>query len=96
MQPHNKGLTTIQTHQHTTRTTADDDRNRGRLNSRSPGADRSPRPTQQPQPRSRPLPAADSEEATPCEPDLATTRSQSASPRLLEGGSEMKARAADA
>jgi hypothetical protein len=31
-------------------------------------------------------PAADSEEATPSEPDPASTRSQSASPRLLEGG----------
>ena len=49
-----------------------------------------PRPTQQPQEqpqaRSRPLPAADSEEAAPSEPDPASTRSQSASPRLLEGG----------
>ena len=51
---------------------------------------RKPRPTQQPQEqpqaRSRPLPAADSEEAAPGEPDPASTRSQSASPRLLEGG----------
>ena len=39
---------------------------------------------------------ADSEEVAPSEPDPAFTRSQSASPRLLEGGSEMKARAADA
>ena len=39
-----------------------------------------------PQARSRPLPAADSEEAAPSEPDPASTRSQSASPRLLEGG----------
>ena len=31
-------------------------------------------------------PAADSEEATPSEPDPASTRSQSASPRLLEDG----------
>jgi hypothetical protein len=31
-------------------------------------------------------PAADSEEAAPCEPDPAPSRSQSASPRLLEGG----------
>jgi hypothetical protein len=46
-------LTTIQTHQHTTRTTA-----------RRP----KPRPTQQPQPRSRPLPAADSEEAATAKP----------------------------
>ncbi len=45
-----------------------------------------PRRTQQPQARSRPLPAADSEEATPSEPDPASARSQSASPRLLEGG----------
>ena len=43
-------------------------------------------PTQQPQARSRPLPAAESEEAAPSEPDPASTRSQSASPRLLEGG----------
>ena len=43
-----------------------------------------PRPTQQPQARSRPLPAADSEEAAPSEPDPASTRSQSASPRLLD------------
>ena len=35
-----------------------------------------PRPTQQPQPRSRPLPAVDSEEAAPCEPDPAASRSQ--------------------
>ena len=54
---------------------------------------RKPRPTQQPgqpqeqlQARSRPLPAADSEEAAPSEPDPASTRSQSSSPRLLEGG----------
>ena len=40
---------------------------------------------QQPQPRSRTLPAADSEEAAPSEPDPAASRSQSASPRLLEG-----------
>ena len=50
---------------------------------------RKPRPTQQPQEqlqaRSRPLPAADSEEAALSEPDPASTRSQSASPRLLEG-----------
>ena len=49
-----------------------------------------PRPTQQqpeqPQARSRPLPTADSEEAAPSEPDPASTRPQSASPRLLEGG----------
>ena len=60
--------------------------------------DRSRGPTQQPQARSRPLPAADSEEATPSEPDPASTRSQSASPRAcskVEVG-EMKARAADA
>ena len=44
------------------------------------------RPAQHPQARSRPLPAADSEEAAPSEPDPAFTRSQSASPRLLEGG----------
>ena len=31
-------------------------------------------------------PAADSEEAAPCEPDPAPSRSQSASPRLLKGG----------
>ena len=43
-------------------------------------------PTPQPQARSRPLPAADSEEAAPSEPDPASTRSQSASPRLLESG----------
>ena len=36
--------------------------------------------------RAEPLPAADSEEAAPSEPDPASTRSQSASPRLLEGG----------
>ena len=53
-----------------------DGRNRGRLNSRS-------RPRGG---RSRPLPAADLEEAAPSEPDPASTRSQSASPRLLEGG----------
>ena len=53
-------LTTIQTHQHTTRTSA-----------RRP----KPRPTQQPQARSRPLPAVDSEEAAPSEPDPASTRS---------------------
>ena len=64
-------LTTIQAHQHT-RTTA-----------RRP----IPRPAQQPQPRSRTLPAADSEEAAPpSEPDPAASRSESASPRLLEGG----------
>ena len=40
----------------------------------------------QPQPRSRTLPAADSEEAAPSEPDPAASRSESASPRLLEGG----------
>jgi len=45
-----------------------------------------PRPTQQPQARSRPPPAADSEEATPSETDPTSTRSQRASPRLLEGG----------
>ena len=39
-----------------------------------------------PQPRSRTLPAADSEEAAPSEPGPAASRSQSASPRLLEGG----------
>jgi len=51
-----------------------DDRSRGRL-------------TIEPlQARSRPLPAADSEEATPSEPDPASNRSQSASPRLLESG----------
>jgi len=56
-----------------------------------------PWPTQQPQARSRPLPAADSEEAAPSEPDPASTRSQSASPRLLSKVvGEMKARAADA
>ena len=44
-----------------------------------------PRPTQQPQAQSRPLPAVDSEEAAPSEPDPASTRSQSASPRLLKG-----------
>ena len=43
-------------------------------------------PQEQPQARSRPLPAADSEEAAPGEPDPASTHSQSASPRLLEGG----------
>jgi hypothetical protein len=43
-------------------------------------------PTQEPQAQSRPPPAADSEEATPSEPDPASTRSQSASPRLLESG----------
>ena len=58
-----------------------DDRIRGRLPgpaqySRSPGR----------QPRSRTLPAADSEEAAPSELDPAASRSQSASPRLLEGG----------
>ena len=63
-------LTSIQTQRHTRTTT------------RRP----KPRPTQQPQARSRPLPAADSEEAAPSEPDPASTRSQSASPRLLEGG----------
>ena len=61
-------LTTI-----TTRTTARRPRNRGRLNSRSPGADRSsvasPRPTQ-----------ISDQEAAPSEPDPAATRSQSASP----------------
>ena len=46
--------------------------NRGRLNSRRPRAE-------------RPLPAVDSEEAAPSEPDPASTRSQSASPRLLKG-----------
>ena len=49
-----------------------------------------PQPTQQPheqrQAQSRQLPAADSEEAAPSEPDPASTRSQSASPRLLESG----------
>ena len=50
-----------------------DGRNRGRLKSAG-------------QARSRPHPAADSEEAAPGEPDPASTRSQSASPRLLEGG----------
>ena len=65
-----KNLTTIQTHENT-RTTA-----------RRPY----PRPTQQPQPRSRMLPAADSEEAAPSEPDPAASRSESASPRLLESG----------
>jgi len=65
-------ITTIQTHQQrTTRTSA-----------RRP----KPRPTQEPQARSRPPPAADSEEAIPSELDPASTRSQSASPRLLEGG----------
>jgi hypothetical protein len=65
-------LTTNHTHQqHTPRTSA-----------RRP----KPRPTQQPQARSRPLPAADSEEAAPSKPDPASARSQSASPRLLEGG----------
>ena len=34
-------------------------------------------------------PAVDSEEATPSDPDPASTRSQSASPRLLEGGRRM-------
>jgi len=54
-------LTTIQTHQqHATRTSA-----------RRPIK---PRPTQEPQARSRPPPAADSEEATPSEPDPASTR----------------------
>ena len=62
-------LTTIQTQRHTRTTT------------RRP----KPRSTQQPQARRRPLPAADSEEAAPSEPDPASTRSQSASPRLLEG-----------
>jgi len=61
-------LTTI-----TTRTTARRPRNSGRLNSRSPGADRSsvasPRPTQ-----------ISDQEAAPSEPDPAATRSQSASP----------------
>ena len=70
-------LTTIQTHQHT-RTTRDD-RIRGRLNGRSA------QPAAQ-VPRSRTLPAADSEEAAPSESDPAASRSQSASPRLLEGG----------
>ena len=47
---------------------------------------------EQPQARSRPLPAVDSEEAAPSEPDPAASRSQSASPRLLEGSSKAKKR----
>ena len=59
-----------------------DDRNRGRLNSRSPGADRSPWPTQKRPPLGRP------QRTRPCRRSAAA-RSQSASPRrprLLKGG----------
>ena len=75
-EPHNR---TIQARQHT-RTTArrPNPRIRGRLNSRSPGAERSPRPTQKW--------SLNPEEAAPSEPDPAASRSESASPRLLEGG----------
>jgi hypothetical protein len=52
-------LTAIPTHQRT------------RATARRPN----PRPTQRPQPRSRPLLAADSEEAAPCEPGPAASRS---------------------
>ena len=46
-------LTTIQTHQHTPARQRNG-RNRGRLNSRRPGADRSPRPTQKRPPPANP------------------------------------------
>ena len=77
-------LTSIQTqrattHPHVKHVTA-------RLHATPTAESPKPRPTQQPQARSRPLPAADSDEATPSEPDPASTRSQSASPRLLESG----------
>ena len=55
--PHGSHRRTSQPSQPTnapTRTTAHDDRNRVRLNSRSPGADRSPRPTQQRPPPANP------------------------------------------
>ena len=97
-------LTTIQTHQNT-RTTArrpnpgpnprpahgSTAHVNSRIMSRIPGAERAP--------RGRLL--ADSEEAALSEPDPAASRSQSASPRLLEGGMEggrrnESARAADA
>ena len=64
-------LTTIQTQRHTRTTT------------RRPKPQPTQQPQEQPHARSRPLPAADSEEAAPSEPDPASTRSQSASPRLL-------------
>ena len=70
-------LTSIQTQRHTRTTTR---------RSRNPKPRPTQQPQEQPQARSRPLPAADSEEAAPSEPDPASTRSQSASPRLLEGG----------
>jgi hypothetical protein len=55
--PHGSHRRTSQPSQPTnapTRTTAHDDQNRVRLNSRSPGADRSPRPTQQRPPPANP------------------------------------------
>ena len=61
--------------------TTRDGRNRGRLNTSTAASAQ-----EQPQARSRPLPAADSEEAAPSEPDPASTRSQSASPRRERGG----------
>jgi hypothetical protein len=59
-----------------------DDRNRGRLNSRSPGADRSPRPTQK-----RPPPA---------NPTLPPPASRAPPRACSKAVGEMKARAADA